>query len=62
MRGRTWSGGRVIICTGDGSVATYKTDSIDGVGSIRPDGDGDKNIFTKKKISSVLDVEGDGDS
>ncbi len=60
LRGRTWSNGRVIICTGDGSVATYKTDNPDGVGSIEPDGKSDKNVFTKKNIRSVLDVLGDG--
>ena len=60
VRGRTWSGGRVIICTGDGSVATQKIDSTDGVGSIKPDGQSDKNIFTKKRIPAVLDVLGDG--
>ncbi len=60
VKGRTWSGGKVIIATNDGSVTTYKTSNPSGSSSLKPLGTGGKNLFTSVTIPEVLDVEGTG--
>jgi len=59
-RGRTWSGGKVIIVTNDGSVTTEKVADKNSVSPLKPLGRSDKNIFERVNIPGVLDVEGGG--
>lgn len=57
-RGRTWTGGKVIILTNDGSAsASYKTEDKTGPSSLEPLGKSDKNIFQRVRIPRILDVE-----
>jgi prepilin-type N-terminal cleavage/methylation domain-containing protein len=58
-RGRTWSGGKVIVATNDGAVKTYSVDSKDSVSSLKPPAGSDKNIFQQAGGGTleVLDVK-----
>ncbi|CAN5369005.1 hypothetical protein BH23VER1_BH23VER1_21930 [soil metagenome] len=58
VKGRTWSGGKVIVATNDGSVTTYKTANPSADSPLAPLGSGGENVFTRVTIPKILDVEG----
>lgn len=45
VRGRTWSGGRIIILQVSGRVDTYQIDNLDGLGTLEGQGSGNRNLF-----------------
>ncbi len=57
-KGRTWSGGKVIVGINDNSVKTYKTDDS---GKIKPPKGGSTNIFSSVPATlTVLKTRGSG--
>ncbi|MCE9519660.1 MAG: type II secretion system GspH family protein [Verrucomicrobia bacterium] len=57
-KGRTWSGGKVIIGMNDGSVLTYAVPAGSSAGKIKPSGSASTNIFSGvTSAPTVLKVE-----
>lgn len=63
-KGRTWSGGKVVVGTNDGSVEVQKCAAAAGTVTLKAAGDGGKNLFTQfasedgSSSFEMLDVDG----